>query len=280
MVQTHTVQRALAAINPELEIEIRAISTSGDILKDAPLAEIGGKGVFVKDIEQALLDGRVDLAVHSLKDMQAVLPQGLRIAACLEREDARDMLFSVDNKPLAELPAGSRIGTSSLRRKCQIKACYPELELVDIRGNVSTRLNKVGEEVEAVILASAGIKRLKLDPGQAIEIDDMLPSPGQGIIAIQTRTEDHELNELLKALDHKPSRMAAETERAFLATLGADCNLPAGAYATYTDGRIELRGLLGSSDLTHFEKLTLSGTDPAIGREAAEELRAKIKEYC
>ncbi len=279
MVQTHTVQRALAAINPELEIEIRAISTSGDILKEAPLAEIGGKGVFVKDIEQALLDGQIDLAVHSLKDMQAVLPDGLTIAACLEREDARDMLFSEGNRTLAELAPGSRIGTSSLRRKCQIRVDYPQLKLVDIRGNVATRLNKVGDEVEAVILATAGIKRLKLDAGQAIGIDAMLPSPGQGTIAIQTREKDHELNELLKKLDHMPSRMAAETERAFLATLGADCNLPAGAYATYNNGRIKLKGLLGSSDLTHYEKIELSGTSPEIGREAAEALRARIREH-
>ncbi|HPE45835.1 MAG TPA: hydroxymethylbilane synthase, partial [Deltaproteobacteria bacterium] len=168
LAQTESVRQALQSAVPQIETEVVTIRTAGDILADAPLDAIGGKGVFVKDIERRLLQDRIDMAVHSLKDMQAALPEGLVIGAYLEREDPRDMLFSAGDYSLGTLPQGCRIGTSSMRRRCQIREARPDLEVVNIRGNVTTRLNKVGSSVDAVILAAAGVMRLGLPVGVAI----------------------------------------------------------------------------------------------------------------
>ncbi len=164
LAQTDTVRSAIESMAPGVKTEVVTISTTGDTLSNTPLDAIGGKGVFVKDIEKYLLDGSIDIAVHSLKDMQAIIPDGLAIGAYLKREDPRDMLFSKENYTLETLPAGVRVGTSSMRRRCQLKALRPDLTAVDIRGNVPTRLKKVGDEVDAVILAAAGIIRLNLPP--------------------------------------------------------------------------------------------------------------------
>ncbi len=276
LAQTEMVRSALARAVPGLVTEVITISTTGDILADAPLDAIGGKGVFVKDIERQLLEGHIDMAVHSLKDMQAVLPKGLIIGACLTREDPRDMLFSKGTYDLETLPVGSSIGTSSMRRRCQIKMVRPDLKVMEIRGNVPTRLKKVGEGFDAVILAAAGVIRLRLPLGIAIDPQKMIPSPGQGIIAVECREMDTELREMLDKLDHAPTRVCGEAERAFLAKLGQDCNLPAGALAVMNGQEISITGMLGSTDETTFARMSMSGTTPEVGKRLAMNLMEKI----
>ncbi|HHO76792.1 MAG TPA: hydroxymethylbilane synthase [Deltaproteobacteria bacterium] len=276
IVQTEIVRCALAEIYPDIETHTRIIKTKGDVLCDVPLDTIGGKGVFVKDIEKALLAGQIDIAVHSLKDMQASLPEGLVIGAYLQRANPRDMLFSRGNDTLAGLPSGSTVGTSSMRRRCQIRSQRPDLKIVDIRGNVQTRLKKIGKGVDAVILAAAGIIRLNLAPGIALDITSMIPSPGQGIIAIQTRADDHDTTALVSAIDHFQTRICGETERSFLAMLGQDCNLPAGAYATFDEHDITILGMLGSTDETRMESMSMMGSDPSVGTRLARALMERI----
>ena len=276
LAQTEMVIETLRSAVPRLRTEVVTIRTTGDILADAPLDAIGGKGVFVKDIERSLLGNHIDVAVHSLKDMQAILPEGLLIGAYLEREDPRDMLFSADAHSLESLPRGCRIGTSSMRRRCQIRAVRPDLEVVDIRGNVTTRLNKVGATLEAVILAAAGVIRLGLPLGIAIDPRTMVPSPGQGIIAVECRDDDREILEMLETLDHAPTRACAEAERAYLATLGQDCNLPAGALAEISGTEISMTGMLGSPDETLCVRMSLQGTSPAVGSTLARNLQEHL----
>ena len=273
LAQTESVRQALQTAVPQIETEVVTIRTTGYILADAPLDAIGGKGVFVKDIERRLLQDRIDMAVHSLKDMQAALPEGLVIGAYLEREDPRDMLFSAGDYSLGTLPQGCRIGTSSMRRRCQIREARPDLEVVNIRGNVTTRLNKVGSSVDAVILAAAGVMRLGLPVGVAIDTGTMIPSPGQGIIAVECRETDREILEMLDALDHAPTRACAEAERAFLATLGQDCTLPAGALAEVSGGEIYMAGMLGSTDEATSVRMSLRGPSPTVGSTLARKLQ-------
>ncbi len=280
LAQTNTVRAALESATPGLRTEVVIIRTTGDILADAPLDAIGGKGVFVKDIEKKLLDGSIDLAVHSLKDMQAELPDGLTIGAYLMREDPRDMLFSRAEFSLDTLPPGTRVGTSSMRRRCQLKALRPDLVPVEIRGNVPTRLKKVGDTVDAVILAAAGVIRLGLPPGVAIDPQTMIPSPGQGIISVECRRDDDEVIGVAGMLDHRETRISAETERAFLRTLGQDCRLPAGAHARMAGGFITIGGMLGNSDETVIRRMNLTGTDPEIGSSLAENLREQVRKDC
>lgn len=274
LAQTEMVIRALKQAGVRMKIEVVTIRTTGDILADAPLDTIGGKGVFVKDIERRLLENHVDMAVHSLKDMQAILPDGLVIGAHLQREDPRDMLFSADSHTLEGLPRGCRIGTSSMRRRCQIKAARPDLDVVDMRGNVTTRLNKVGAAVDAVILAAAGVIRLGLPLGVAIDARTMIPSPGQGIIAVECRGMDSAILEMLEPLDHAPTRACADAERAFLATLGQDCNLPAGALAEVQGTEISMEGMLGSTDMRSCLRMSMRGASPDVGSALAKHLQA------
>jgi hydroxymethylbilane synthase len=280
LAQTNAVRAAIESAAPGLRAEVIIIRTTGDILADEPLDAIGGKGVFVKDIEQKLLDGSIDLAVHSLKDMQAVLPEGLTIGACLKRGDPRDMLFAKGDFTLDTLPAGLRVGTSSMRRRCQLKALRPDLMTVEIRGNVPTRLKKVGVTVDAVILAAAGVIRLGLPPGVAIDPQIMIPSPGQGIISVECRRDDEEMLRLSGMLDHGETKLCAETERAFLRTLGQDCRLPAGAHARLAGDAITIEGMLGNSDETVIRRMNLTGTDPEIGSWLAEKLKEQIRKEC
>jgi len=277
LAQAHTVRTAIDSMAPGLKTEVIVIRTTGDILADTPLDAIGGKGVFVKDIEKKLLDGSIDLAVHSLKDMQAVLPDGLAIGAYLRREDPRDMLFSKGGFSLDTLPAGIRVGTSSMRRRCQLRALRPDLMPVEIRGNVPTRLKKVGDTVDAVILAAAGVIRLGLPLGVAIDPQTMIPSPGQGIISVECRQGDEEVLRMTGMLDHRETRLCAETERAFLRTLGQDCRLPAGAHARMAGDAITVEGMLGNSDETCIRKMILAGTDPKIGGMLAKKLKEQIR---
>jgi hydroxymethylbilane synthase len=276
LLQTEMVRTALARLEPGITTQVCTFRTTGDIHSDVPLDAIGGKGVFVKEIERKLLDREIDCAVHSLKDMQAVLPDGLAVSAFLERDDPRDMLFSAGGHTLQGLPSGARLGTSSMRRRCQVRIQRPDLTVVDIRGNVPTRLGKIGSAVDAVILAAAGVRRLGLEEGVALDAGSMVPSPGQGIIAVEARNDDHELNALLGQIDHEPSRICAEAERSFLAALGQDCNLPAGAYATWNGDTISILGMLGSPDETRLEKMHMQGTDTAVGRRLALALKEKV----
>jgi len=266
------VKAALEKAHPQSAFEVCVIKTTGDILADAPLDAIGGKGVFVKELEARLLSGEIDLAVHSLKDMQSTCPPGLAIAAFLEREDPRDMLFSRGEFTLENLPAKARVGTSSLRRTCQLKALRPDITCVPIRGNVPTRLAKIGPELDAVILAAAGVKRLGLPAGKLIDTAAMIPSPGQAVIAVETRAGDEESLGVAQALDHEPTRRCALAERVFLATLGADCRIPAGAYAVIDGEHLFMVAMIGNNDGTRIERMTRYGDSPDIGRLLAEDL--------
>lgn len=245
--QSQWVQARLAELGVEAEIEI--IRTTGDKVTDVPLAKVGSKGLFTKEIEDALLEGRVDLAVHSLKDLPTVLPDGLMLAAVPEREDPRDALIG---KTLAELPQGARVGTSSLRRTAQLKRLRPDLVLEPIRGNLDTRLRKLDEgQFDAILLAAAGLRRLGW-AGRIAELMDpalMCPAVGQGALAIETRGEGEGF-EICARLEHGPTRAAVDAERAVLARLGGGCQVPIGAHASQVDGALRVFGVVASPDGT------------------------------
>ena len=253
LVQARTVRARLAlalGVN-EAAIELVIIRTSGDIIQDRPLAEEGGKGLFTKEIEEALLDGRIDLAVHSAKDMPTVLPAGLMLAACLEREDARDVFISRKAPSLAELPKGATLGTASLRRQAIAKRARGDLRVVPLRGNVETRLRKLADgEVDATILALAGMKRLGLTEHatKIMSAEEFLPAVGQGAIGIETRADDARTRELLARVDHADTSTALACERAFLAVLDGSCRTPIGGHADISGDTIHFRGLLAHPD--------------------------------
>jgi len=232
--QARFIKSEINSLFPDIQIKIEVIKTEGDKLVNSPLSEIGGKGVFVKDIEEALLNNKIDLAVHSLKDMPSVLPGGLIISAVTKRKHAADALVSRNNIQLEELKPGSRVGTGSLRRKAQLLYHYPWLEIVPIRGNVETRLDKLdGENLDAIILAVAGLQRMGFGDriSQIIDTEILIPAPGQGIVAVESREEDENTNNILSGLSDLNSKYESLLERSFLKSLGGDCNIPAGCYA-------------------------------------------------
>lgn len=241
LAQTALVVDALRRSGRTISIDVKEIVTQGD--RDAkPMSEIGGQGVFTKAIEDALLRGDIDVAVHSMKDLPPKLTAGLAIAAIPQRGDPRDALVTRDGRKLAELPAGARIGTGSARRAVQLRALRPDVEPVDIRGNVDTRIRKVdGGEYDAAVLAMAGFERLGLVArvSQVFSINEMVPSPGQGALAVQVRVGDDVAWDAVEALDHRQTRIAVAYERAFLAQLGEGCSLPVGAHA-FVDGAGQL----------------------------------------
>ncbi len=253
LTQTNLVVSALQAIHVGVDFTTHVIHTQGDWNQKASLQSIGGQGAFVGEIEAALLRGEIDLAVHSLKDMPAAERPGLALHATLQREDPRDVLISRAGVPLSQLPANARVGTGSARRIAQLRQLRPDLDIADIRGNVDTRLRKLDVgDYDAIVLASAGLLRLGLHERvtQYFSIQDMIPAPGQGILAVQTRSDNDWLNEIVTAIVDRPTQIAARAERAFLARLGAGCQLPVAAHAT-TDEAINsltLRTLLGSDD--------------------------------
>lgn len=253
LVQARLVRKLLAEAHgaPESEIEIRTITTSGDTLKDAPLSEVGGKGLFSKEIEAALAAGEVDLGVHSSKDMATTLPDGLVLAAFLEREDIRDAFVSLMAKSPGELPPGAKLGSSSIRRAAQMLRHRPDLTIVPFRGNVDTRLRKLAEGVaDATLLAVAGLNRL----GRQHEITSYLdpelfpPAPAQGAIGIEIRAEDNRTAELIKVLDHAPTAIAVHAERALLGTLDGSCRTAIGAFSRIQGGTLHLKGEILSPD--------------------------------
>ncbi|WP_062104543.1 hydroxymethylbilane synthase [Bacillus niameyensis] len=280
LTQTNWVKEQLEKLGTPFEFEIKEIVTKGDRILDVTLSKVGGKGLFVKEIEQALLDKEIDMAVHSMKDMPAELPEGLMIGSIPEREDYRDVLISKDNVPLKELPAGAIIGTSSLRRSAQILAQRPDLEIKWIRGNIETRLNKLkNEEYDAIILAAAGIKRMGWEESivtEYLEPDACLPAIGQGALGIECRTDDLELLEHLANLTSEKSARAVEAERVFLNKMEGSCQVPIAGLAKITDGnQIQLTALVASPDGKIIYKETITGGEPsAVGEEASQKLSA------
>ncbi len=249
--QSEHVAAGLRAAHPGLSVELLPMSTRGDEVLDRSLAEIGGKGLFLKELEKALLDGRADIAVHSLKDVPAESAPGLHLAAVLPRANWADLWLSKDGRLPGELPPGSRVGTSSLRRQSQLLRLYPELVVVPIRGNVETRLGLIDSgQVDAVILAAAGIERLELAPPhrQSMLPPDFLPAPGQGVIVIQCRDDDQSVLKRLEALHCRETSVQVEAERAVVAALGGDCRMPLAALATVEKGQVYLRARLASPD--------------------------------
>ncbi len=249
MWQAEQARERLQSLNPQLDVHIEIIKTTGDVKND-PLSVIGGKGVFTKELEDALLDGRIDIAVHSLKDLPTILPDGLSIAAICEREDARDALVlraGTENGSLLHLAEGAVVGTSSQRRLAQLKALRSDVVVRDLRGNVDTRIRKLDEgQYDAVILASAGLVRLGLQEriSARIAVSEMLPAVGQGAIAIETRSDNEFAVQITSRLDHRETRLACLAERAFLRGLGGGCQLPIAAHAVLDDGLLKLDGLV------------------------------------
>lgn len=279
--QAHHVAALLKAAHPGLEVSLLEMSTAGDRFLAAPLSEVGGKGLFVKEIEQALLDGRADLAVHSLKDMTSLLPEGLALTAVPEREDPRDAVVSPSGRSLEQLPYRARVGTASQRRSCMLRERRPDLQVVTVRGNVQTRLRKLEEEgLDALLLAHAGLKRLGLEGrvAQVLSAEVSLPAVGQGVLAIESRADDARVRALLAPLEHAPTRLAVVAERAFLARLEGGCTVPMAGYALVEGERLWLRGLVGRPDGSQVVRGERQGhvrEGAALGLALAEELLAR-----
>jgi hydroxymethylbilane synthase len=283
LTQARMVREALAAAHgfePD-RIAIEVIRTSGDRIQDRPLADVGGKGLFTKEIEEALLAGTIDFAVHSSKDMPTVLPPGLVLSAFMQREDPRDALISRKAKSIVELPRGATIGTASLRRQAMMKRKRPDLAIVPLRGNVETRLRKIDEGVaDATLLALAGLKRLGLaDAATAIlDIDEFLPAVGQGAIGIETREADKRTRELLAAINHADTMSALAAERAFLAVLDGSCRTPIAGHATVPGGRLRFRGMVVKPDGSEAYETTREGDvrdAEKLGADAGAELKGR-----
>ncbi|MYE32748.1 MAG: hydroxymethylbilane synthase [Chloroflexi bacterium] len=280
MAQSDIAADALRATDPALEVEYVLVRTEGDVDRTSPLHEIGGRGVFVRAVEQALLDGRADVAMHSLKDVPTAPVEGLTLAAILTRGDPRDVLVASGGRRLAELPSGARLGTGSVRRRLLLHALRPDLDVVEIRGNVDTRISKVASgEYDAVVIAAAGLDRLGRlgEATQVFEALEFLPSPGQGAIAVQCREDDADTVERLLAVDDPGTRAAVEAERGFLAELGAGCTRPVGAYGQIDGDLLALRAMLGDDAGEHarFGDAAGPSTDGAdLGRGLAQQLLA------
>ena len=279
--QAEHVKERLTALHGGLAIELLPMSTRGDELLEVRLDEVGGKGLFVKELESALEDGRADLAVHSMKDVPAQLPPGFVLAAILEREDPRDAFVSSRHASLGALPQGARVGTSSLRRAAQVAARHPGLHLHTLRGNVETRLAKLDRgEYDAILLAAAGLKRLGLGARirGLLSPEESLPAPGQAALGIECRDGRADLLRLLAPLQHAASSACVRAERAVSLALGGSCTIPLGAYAELQGARLRLRALVAAPDGTRTARVDCEGpaAEPeALGAQAAAELRAR-----
>jgi len=276
--QANWVKSTLMEKFPELGVELVIIKTKGDKIQDVPLAKVGGKGLFVKEIEEALLDRRIDLAVHSMKDMPSEIPQGLYISAIPDRENPRDALISKNNLSLSQLPQNAKVGTSSLRRAAQLKRVRPDIKIVSLRGNLDTRLKKLEtENLDAIILAAAGLKRMGFEDRVSEYLDEntMLPAVGQGALCIESRENDPEIDSFLAVLDHDKTRKVVLGERAFLNRLEGGCQVPIAAHGKLENDMFSLTGLVASVDGTTIIKHSLSGPDTQserIGIELADRL--------
>ena len=279
--QARFIQVRLQTLYPDTQVEILGMTTTGDQILDSPLARIGGKGLFVKELEVALEEGRADLAVHSMKDVPMNLPQGFMLAATGEREDPRDAFVSNNYKSLAELPQGSVVGTSSLRRQSQLMARFPHLKIESLRGNLQTRLRKLDEgQYAAIILAAAGLKRLGLESRIAGLIDpkDSIPAVGQGALGIEICTGRDDLFHALAPLNHADSEACVLAERAMSRALAGSCTVPLGAYATISNGQLSITGFVASVDGTAMVRAEVTGKPAeaeAIGQRLATALVAQ-----
>ncbi|HET6977769.1 MAG TPA: hydroxymethylbilane synthase [Pyrinomonadaceae bacterium] len=278
--QANTARQRLLELNPQIDVRIEIIKTTGDVKND-PLSVIGGKGVFTKELEEALLAGRIDIAVHSLKDLPTVLPEELSISAICEREDARDALVlrsDFEAASLAELPVGATVGTSSQRRLAQLKALRGDVVVNDLRGNVDTRIRKLDEgQYDAVILATAGLVRLGLQEriSARIEVSEMLPAVGQGAVAIETRSDNEFAVEATRKLDHRETHLACLAERSFLRSLGGGCQFPIAAHGIIVGDSLKLDGLVARPDGSEILRESISGPTEAVetlGIQLAEQM--------
>lgn len=274
--QANHVKECIETAFPDIRVDIKTIKTTGDRITDRPLAMVGGKGLFVKEIEASLLDSSIDLAVHSMKDMPGELPEGLIIGAIPERANPFDVLISAQGELFKEYPQGAVIGTSSLRRGSQLKHLRPDLEIKSIRGNLDTRLKKLKSgEYAAIVLAAAGLERL----GQVNEITeyltetDMVPAVGQGALCIETRENDPDMENILSVLDHEPTRICVTGERAFLKKIEGSCHIPVACFGKIRDNRIIFTAVVASEDGKSFIKETIESTPEQVtekGRELAK----------
>lgn len=273
--QTDHVAALLRIAHPGIELEVLVVDTEGDRRRTVPISELGGKGVFAKEVQEAVLDGRADLAVHSAKDLPSITVEGLALAAVPERGDARDALVGAR---LAELPNGARIGTGSNRRRVQLAHLRPDLTFSELRGNMHTRLAKAAG-FDAIVVAAAAFQRLGLAEHLTDILDPsvMVPQVAQGALAVEARADDEHVLELLRGIEHAASRLRVDAERAFLAELGGDCDLPAGAHAVLAEDGLRLDAVLASPDGTRLLHHTDSGQDiDELGRSVARSLRAEL----
>ncbi|MEG7560157.1 hydroxymethylbilane synthase [Vibrio cholerae] len=274
--QANYVKDALMAAHPGLQVELVTMVTRGDVILDTPLAKVGGKGLFVKELEIAILEGRADLAVHSMKDVPVDFPDGLGLVTICEREDPRDAFVSNTYAKIEDLPSGAIVGTCSLRRQCQLKAARPDLVIKELRGNVGTRLNKLDAgEYDAIILAAAGLKRLELESRirSFIEPEQSLPAVGQGAVGIECRVDDQRVRALLAPLNHADTADRVRCERAMNLTLQGGCQVPIGSYALLEGDTIWLRALVGEPDGSQIVRSEIRGP-----RTQAEQLGITLAE--
>ena len=249
--QAEFVKSKLEAIYPDLKVELVKMTTQGDQILNSPLSKIGGKSLFIKELEVGIMEGRADIAVHSMKDVPYELPQGFEIGAILERDNPFDAFVSNDFNSIQDLPIGAKLGSCSLRRIVQVKAMRPDLEILDLRGNVNTRLKKLDDgEYDAIILACSGLTRLGFDNRikQDLSPDDSLPAVGQGALGIEIKANDHEISSLIKPLIHQKTQIEVNAERALNTTLQGGCSVAIGAFATSEDSKLTLSGMVGNVD--------------------------------
>ena len=276
--QANFVKQNLLLAHKDLTVELIPMVTQGDIILDSPLSKIGGKGLFVKQLEQAILNNEADIAVHSIKDIPAQFPEGLMLAAICQRDEVRDAFVANKYASLNDLPEGAIVGTSSLRRQCQLRSHYPHLIIKDLRGNVGTRLNKLDDEqYDAIILASVGLKRLSLEHriSQYIDTDLILPAVGQGAIGIESRTDDKQILDIISVLDDKKSRACIQAERAMNNALQGGCQVPIAGYCRLNNNELILQGLVGRVDGSKIIKQQITGyinEAESLGEKLAKQL--------
>lgn len=289
LTQTKAVINSLQSIHLHIDFQIKVITTTGDKIQNVSLDKIGEKGLFVKEIEEQLLSKEIDLAIHSMKDMPACVPTGLRFSWIPKREDYRDaLILNKGYKALEYLPKGAKIATGSKRREFQITKIRPDIEILPIRGNIDTRIRKMKEQgLDGIILAAAGLKRLGLyeemtDQIQLLSKDIMLPSPAQGALGLEIREDDNKLNEIIHSISHTPSEIEVKCERAFLKAINGNCHIPIGALCTINDNEIILEGLLGDEQGKHIvrKKITgIIGDEENLGNELARMVLEEMLTY-
>ena len=276
--QAEFVKSKLEDIYPDLKVELVKMTTQGDQILNSPLSKIGGKSLFIKELEVGIMEGRADIAVHSMKDVPYELPQGFEIGAILERESPFDAFVSNDFNSIQDLPVGARLGSCSLRRIVQVKAMRPDLEILDLRGNVNTRLKKLDDgEYDAIILACSGLTRLGFDNRikQDLSPDDSLPAVGQGALGIEIKANDHEISSLIKPLIHQKTQIEVNAERALNTTLQGGCSVAIGAFATSEDSKLTLSGMVGNVDSGEIIRIQETGETSKpidLGIRAAKKL--------